>query len=81
MQYKYSLEDKNKWFDFVAKIGAVMVGFILVVFGVEKVLELESNTFFYQNRLAGFFNYANSFALFLLIGIIITGFKNKLKVM
>lgn len=79
MQYKYDQEQKNKWFYFVAKIGAVMIGIILIVSLFERIITGESSLFFYQNRLAGFFNYANSFALFLLIGIIITGFKKELK--
>lgn len=77
MQYKK--EDKDKWFDIVAKIGAIMVIIILVISLFERIITSENNLFFYQNRLAGFFNYANSFALFLLVGIIITGFKKELK--
>lgn len=80
MQYKYTVEQKDKWFDVVAKINAVMVIIILIVSIGEKILGIEDSMFFYQNRLAGFFDYANSFALFLLIGIIITGFKKELKV-
>lgn len=79
MQYKYTPEQKNKWFDAVGKIGAVMVGVILIVSLFERIITGENNIFFYQNRLAGFFNYANSFALFLLIGIIIIGFKKNIK--
>jgi len=78
MQYKYTPEQKSKWFDAVAKVGAVMVLLILIVSLFERIITGENNLFFYQNRLAGFFNYANSFALFLLIGIIITGFKKEL---
>lgn len=78
MQYKS--EDKNKWFDIVAKIGAVMVSIILVITLGEKIISSDNSMFFYQNRLAGFFNYANSFALFLLIGLIITGFKEEIKI-
>lgn len=79
MQYKYTKDQKDKWFDAVAKIGAIMVTIILVVSLLERIFTGENNVFFYQNRLAGFFNYANSFALFLLIGIIIIGFKKELK--
>lgn len=78
MQYKYTAEQKSKWFDAVAKIGAVMVLVILIVSLFERIITGENNLFFYQNRLAGFFNYANSFALFLLIGVIITGFKKEI---
>lgn len=78
MQYKS--ENKNKWFDVVAKIGAIMVSIILVVTLGEKIIGSGNNMFFYENRLAGFFNYANSFALFLLIGLIITGFKKEIKI-
>lgn len=80
MQYGYTIEQKDKWFNTVAEIGTIMVCIILVVSIGEKILGVESGMFFYQNRLAGFFNYANSFALFLLIGIIIIGFKKELKV-
>lgn len=79
MQYKYTTEQKSKCFDMVAKIGALMVAIILIVSLFERIITGENTLFFYQNRLAGFFNYANSFALFLLIGIIITGFKKELK--
>lgn len=81
MQYEYNICEKDKWMDTVAKIGAVMVVIILTVTVGEKILGIENNMFFYQNRLAGFFNYANSFALFLLIGIIIVGFKKKIRIL
>jgi hypothetical protein len=79
MQYKFTKEQKDKWFDAVSKIGAIMIGIILGVSLFERIFTGENNLFFYQNRLSGFFDYANSFALFLLIGIIITGFKKELK--
>lgn len=81
MQYKFTKEQKDKWFDTIAKIGAIMVIIILVVSLVEKIITGEFNIFFHKNRLSGFFGYANSFALFLLIGIIITGFKENIKLL
>lgn len=79
MQYKFTSEQKDKWFDGIAKIGAIMVIIILLVSLFDKIVTGEFNIFFHKNRLSGFFGYANSFALFLLIGIIITGFKENIK--
>jgi len=73
MQYEYTEDERNKWFESIGKIGAVMVGVCLVYIFINK------DSFFYQNRLAGFFNYANSFAMFLLIGLISLGFKKEFK--
>ncbi len=75
MQYEYTKEERDKWFNIISEIGAVMV-IICVFFAVIGKYDV----FFYQNRLAGFFNYANSFAMFLLVGFIIIGFKEKLKI-
>lgn len=74
MQYEYSENERNKWFEWVGKIGAVMVVICLLSIFVKKDL------FFSQNRLAGFFDYANSFAMFLLIGLISLGFKKEFKI-
>lgn len=74
MQYEYSESEREKWFEWIGKIGAVMVIICLLSILVKKDL------FFYQNRLAGFFNYANSFAMFLLIGLISLGFKKEFKI-
>ena len=70
MQYEYTEEERSKWFGAIGRVGVVMV-VICVIWS----LLFQRDTFFYQNRLAGFFNYANSFAVFLLIGFISTGFK------
>jgi len=74
MQYKYDVEERSQWFEAIGKIGAVMVIICILSIFIGK-----SDVFFYQNRLAGFFNYANSFAMFLLIGLISTGFKKELR--
>lgn len=81
MQYEFSKAQKDKWFDAVAKIGAIMVLIILGVSLFERITTGEVKMFFYNNRLSGFFDYANSFALFLLIGIIIIGFKENIKIL
>lgn len=76
MQYEYTKEDRDKWFYAIGKIGAIMViGCLFLVLVGKKDL------IFYQNRLAGFFDYANSFAMFLLIGVISTGFKKDFKLL
>lgn len=75
MQYEYTKEERDKWFEAISKIGAIMV--VLCIF---FILIGKHDVFFYQNRLAGFFNYANSFAMFLLVGFIITGFKKDFKI-
>ena len=66
MQYDLDKGKKDKWFYAIPQIGAAMVLIILLA----KLMNT-GDVFFYQNRLAGFFNYANSFGLFLLMGIII----------
>ena len=73
MQYEYSEDKRKNWFEAIGKIGAVMVIICLLSILINKDL------FFYQNRLGGFFDYANSFAMFLLIGLISTGFKEDFK--
>lgn len=73
MQYNYSKEQKSKWFEAIPVIGSIMMAIISF-----SILIGKQDVFFANNRLAGFFNYANSFALFLLIGLIVTGFKEKL---
>jgi len=70
MQYEYTEEKRSQWFEAIGKIGAVMVVICIIA-----ALIGQKDLFFYQNRLSGFFNYANSFAVFLLIGFISTGFK------
>jgi len=73
MQYEYSEDKRNKCFEAIGKIGAVMVIICLLAILINKDL------FFYQNRLGGFFDYANSFAMFLLVGLISIGFKKDFK--
>jgi len=73
-QYKLDEKKRDKLFYMIPKIGAIMMIIILFV-----LLIGQADVFFNENRLAGFFTYANSFAMFLLIGIVIMGFRSELK--
>jgi len=73
MQYNLTRSEKNKLLNTVSYSGAIMVilGLVFFAFGYTKM--------FHNNRFSGFFAYANSFAMWLLMGIIITACKDKLK--
>jgi len=73
-QYKLDEKKRDKLFYMIPKIGAIMMAIILLA-----LLIGQAGIFFNENRLAGFFTYANSFAMFLLIGIVIMGFRSELK--
>jgi len=74
MQYDLNKEEKTTLLSTVGVSGSVMV--VLSILGMSMGVQ----DFFVENRLAGFFSYANSFAMWLLMGIIIIGCKEKLKI-
>lgn len=73
-QYDITKERKNNIFKAVSYSGVFMTILSLLLAPFPKF----TTFFFASNRLQGFFNYANSFGLWLLIGIIILLFQEKL---
>lgn len=74
MQYKQ--EEVKDMMSLIPISGVIMV-FVSVIF---KYIPFLPNVFYLQNgRMMGFFLYANTFALFLLIGIIYIGYSKKPK--
>ena len=74
MQYKQ--EELKDMMDLIPISGVIMV----IVSFVFKYIPFLPNVFYLQNgRMMGFFQYANTFALFLLIGIIYIGYSKQPK--
>lgn len=73
MQFSY--EDKEKIINVIPKSAGVMV----LVSGFSFFIKSLKDYFYMANRLGGFFQYPNTFALYLLIGIIILGYKSEYK--
>lgn len=65
LQYDLNAEKREKYFETISYSGvaSIALSLVLYLFGL--------STIFYGNRFQGIFNYANSFGLFLLIGVIV----------
>lgn len=73
MQFDLTKDEKNTLLNTVSFSGATMVIISLLLFS------MGNTQMFLNNRFAGVFGYANSFAMWLLAGIIIMACKNNLK--
>ena len=63
-------------FEIIPLAGAISV--IIAIFSVGLSFLIKSLPFFQNGRLGGFFEYANTFALWLLLGLVVLAFKDKL---
>lgn len=70
-------EEKEKCLDVIPYLGAVMT----VVSFIGTQFEKTAFLFSVNGRISGFFMYSNTFALFLILGIIIIAYKEKLKLL
>lgn len=69
---QFNREEIRSCFDIIPRAGVVMVTFSLLGYVITPLQQW----FIDGGRLGSFFQYANTFALFLLMGIVIMGFKN-----
>lgn len=70
-QYSYTHEEKQQNFKMIPISGSisVIISLIFVLFGVEEI--------FSNNRLQGLFEYANSYGMFLMLGVVVLLSKEK----
>lgn len=72
---QFSYEDKEEIINVIPRSAGAMV----LVSGFSFFIKPIKDSFYMANRLGGFFQYPNTFALYLLIGIIILGYKSRYK--
>jgi len=73
LQYDYDEEKQKKIFSYIPYSGAISVVFSLILSAL-SIIDI-----FWDNRLQGIFFYANTYGIFLLIGVLITILKEKLQ--
>lgn len=71
---QFDEKKKDSFFEFIPISGMYMVCICIIC----KLIGILEDCFYMNERLGGFFQYSNTFALFLLMGIVVIGYKEKI---